>query len=701
MRTGLLLIDLQRDYLDRPGLVPPESELVPRVAELMALFRQHGLPVFHVITRVATDGTNRMPHWRDADHWACVEGTPGGQPPPELAPAPGEAVYAKPFFSAFDSPELVAALSDQRIGRVVIAGIYTHSCVRETALAAYAHGLRVLVASEAIASTDPLHARLTLDYLQDRGAPGRSLPQIRELLAPGACPTARRTWIHRNPARWDEVLGEVPLADAAEVEAVVRDAEKHSIDWQRLTHENRAERLRRWLPALMQRRERLIELLVLEVGKPLVDARAEFDYTLALLRHTLSTLETSQRRLRPRTARGLEPTYGSLEEASIRRGVGRLKRSGADARHSPSAPRFTLERTHAQPEVLATEKCFETRRRPLGVVGLITPFNNPLAIPVGKLAPALAWGNRAVWKPALAAPRLSALLLESLAEAGLDGAVRLILGDADTGRALVAARGIAAISFTGSIAAGREASAICALHGRPLQAELGGNNAVLVLADADPVAVARQLAPAVFGYAGQRCTAPRRLIVASNIQPAFETALVEAVKALGLGQPADESVRIGPLISRAAQARLVAMTAGALAGGARKLCGGRIPPGMEQGCWFAPTLIADPDPASPVVRIESFGPLAVILPARDLDHALHLCNGVSQGLVASLYSEDPASQQQFLEQAQAGILALNHAPVRIAPEAPFAAWKASGIGPPEHGRWDLEFYTRPQAVYRS
>jgi alpha-ketoglutaric semialdehyde dehydrogenase len=175
--------------------------------------------------------------------------------------------------------------------------------------------------------------------------------------------------------------------------------------------------------------------------------------------------------------------------------------------------------------------------------------------------------------------------------------------------------------------------------------------------------------------------------------------MVEATRGLKLGYPEDGTVQVGPLISQTQQCRMADFTAAGIASGGRLLCGGQVPEEFTRGCWFSPTLIAEPDPASAVVQEEIFGPVAVILHARDFDHALQLCNGVPQGLMATLMSNDPEIQQRFLDEVQAGILNINRITLSIDPVAPFGGWKDSGIGVPEHGRWDRDFYTQPQAVY--
>lgn len=647
MRPALVLIDLQRDYLDRVGLLPVEAELVANVAKLLNLCRQYSVPVFHVMTLVHADGANRMPHWVKQHRWDCLVGTPGAQPPPELAPVSDEPVFSKPYFSAFDSPDFVTAFAASGVDTLILCGIYTHACIRASALDGYRHGYEVWVATDAVGSTDQDHARLTLDYIEGRVGTCLTVAKIADQIISAsvvspASSKAPRAWLHHNPAQWNEILSEVPLAGTAEVAGATQRAAKLARTTAQQTVNSRRKVLSQWLHCLMNRKEQLVQLLVLEIGKPIKDARAEFEYAIALLCQIMKT-------------------FG--EEAP---------ETGID---------------------------FLVRRCPIGVVGLITPWNNPLAIPVGKLGPALAYGNTVVWKPALQALQISSLIMASLDEAGLGDQVGMVTGDSRTGGFLIMQEGINAISFTGSVAAGRQVAAGCAATGKTLQGELGGNNAVLVMADVDPEQTARQLAPAIFSFAGQRCTAPRRLIVEESVKGRFEAALVDATLELKIGLPQLDDTQVGPVISREQQTRLAALTAAGRSAGGRLLCGGKAPKGFDHGCWFEPTLIADPDPASVLVQEESFGPIAVVLGARNFDQALALCNNVQQGLVATIFSGNTAVQQRFLESIQAGIVAVNRAPLSINPAAPFGGWRRSGIGAPEHGRWDREFYTKPQAVY--
>jgi acyl-CoA reductase-like NAD-dependent aldehyde dehydrogenase len=341
----------------------------------------------------------------------------------------------------------------------------------------------------------------------------------------------------------------------------------------------------------------------------------------------------------------------------------------------------------------------EYRDRPLGVVAAITPWNNPVAIPLAKIVAALLFGNAVVWKPAPAVAAISSRLHDLIDAAGFPpGLVRRVCGDAALAGRLMSAQGVAAVSLTGSLAAGRAAQEICARRNLPLQAELGGNNAAIVWPDCDLDRAATLIAEAAFGFAGQRCTATRRVIIEDSARAEFLDHLATAVDALVWGDPLSENTDVGPLVSATAAQRIADLVARAQPS-AQMLFQSRRP-APKGDAFFPPTVFACDDALAEIVQEESFGPVLVVQPAHDFEQALSLCNGVPQGLVAALLSRSPERQARFLDQAQAGILKLGSATADADVEAPFGGWKASGVGPPEHGRWDRSFFTRAQAVYR-
>lgn len=660
MRPALLLVDLQRDFLDAPGLAPAAPALVGNVARLLAAFRATGQPVVHARTLVHADPDDRMPHWRREGLWRCLDGTPGAQPPAELAERPDEPVLPKTFFSPFQDGRLDAFLRP-RANLLVVAGVHEHACVRSAVLDAYQLGYEVWVAEDGIASYDPQHALASRRHLEGRACRhlpaaeiarrlGLPWPDVRD--TPACTPVhaggawqrlaCGRTWLHRNPSRSDELLYEVAVGDAAAVDAAAQAAARRQPAWAAAAGTEGAARLSAWAAALQARRTAVVSALVREIGKPVTDAEAEFDYALAL-----------------------------IGAAAARRRPDETVAAGVRVRH-----------------------------RPLGVVGLITPWNNALAIPAGKIAPALANGNTVLWKPALPGLGIVVHLLDTLREAGFPpDCVNVATGDAQTGQAVASHPDVAAVSFTGSVAAGRAIASLCAMHGKALQAELGGNNGVVIGACGDLSRAAAELAGAVFSFSGQRCTAPRRLIVTADRHDEFVALFLARVAELRIGAPDDPDTQVGPLVSPERRDEVQARIAAALSRGNRLLYGGGVPEHLRQGCWLVPAVLEAASHDDAIVREESFGPLAVVLRAADFDAALDLCNDVEHGLVASLYSDDPAQRQAFASRAQAGILRFDDAGRAIHPEAPFGGWKASGLGPPEHGRWDDTFYGRPQAVY--
>jgi len=285
--------------------------------------------------------------------------------------------------------------------------------------------------------------------------------------------------------------------------------------------------------------------------------------------------------------------------------------------------------------------------RPLGAVLALTPYNNPVAIPIGKLAPALGFGNTVVWKPA---------------------------------------------------PLGHAVAEICARRRIPLQAELGGNNGAIVWRDADLAAAARAVAEGAFGFAGQRCTANRRVIVDDAVRDAFVPLLIEAMRALPFDDPWHEATRVGPLVSALHADRVRAVIARARAAGL-EVVSADAATHRDHGAWVPPTIVVADAAAHEIVQEETFGPVLVVQPAASWEAALTALNGVRQGLVAACFTPDAGRRADFLARAEAGILKLDRSTADADAEAPFGGVKSSGLGPPEHGPGNAAFYLRMQAVY--
>jgi acyl-CoA reductase-like NAD-dependent aldehyde dehydrogenase/nicotinamidase-related amidase len=667
MKLALVLVDVQNDYLARPGLMPGADELIPKIEALLAGFRKMGLLVIHVRTLICEDGADSMPHWQRKGVVHCVTGTPGAMSPVSLAPIDGEAVVGKRHFSGFESGRLDEVLRADGVDTLIVAGLYTHGCIRATATDAYQKGYTVQVAADGVASTDPQHALISREWLEDRAARFLSIEDI--LAAIGAThPTQRHSpdtdvpaahiggawisspdlpvWEHFDPCDVTRLLARTPIADAALVCRAVHGAQLAGRSWALVPSAERSRMLERWAQVIEHYRGTWTEMLAEQIGKPLGDARDELERTAGHIRTTARLIATA------------------------------------------------ADETHGTDGLL-------TRHCPRGVIAVITPWNNPFALPVAKIASALAFGNSVVWKPALPAPEVAMAVVASLVEAGIPASLlSMVFGDAGTARALIAHPGIAAVTLTGSERAGTEAALLCARRAIPLQGELGGNNAVIVMADTDLGGAAKAVAASAFGFAGQRCTAIRRIVVDRTVCDRFTAMLLGEMDQLRVGRPLDPATRVGPLISaERRQAVMAAVRRAVTTDGGRILFGGKVPQELAGGNWYQPTLVAGLAPGAALVQEETFGPVAVIQSADGYDEAIRLCNEVSQGLVAAFFGNDTALQRRFLEEAEAGILRLNPVTFQIAADAPFGGWKSSGIGPPEHGRWDREFFARPQAIY--
>lgn len=335
------------------------------------------------------------------------------------------------------------------------------------------------------------------------------------------------------------------------------------------------------------------------------------------------------------------------------------------------------------------------RRVPLGVVGLIAPFNNPLAIPIGKIVPALFYGNAVIWKPAIPGSRIAQKTAEIFARAGDPNLLQVVCGDERTACHVMEV--CDAVTISGSIGAGHKAQEICTQHHIPLQAELGGNNAAIVWRDADLPRAAVSVAEGAFVFAGQRCTANRRVIVSAEIYDTFLDEVTKATESLVWDDPNDERTHLGPLISAASAHRVAGVIESARAASYRTITPASSPSRNES--WIAPTIICCDDPQAEVVQEETFGPVLVVQRAESWEEAIALCNGVRQGLVAALFSNSRELIEDFLRRVKCGLLKIDSSTADAAVDLPFGGWKASGIGPPEHGIANREFFMRWQAVY--
>jgi aldehyde dehydrogenase (NAD+) len=328
------------------------------------------------------------------------------------------------------------------------------------------------------------------------------------------------------------------------------------------------------------------------------------------------------------------------------------------------------------------------RNEPVGVVALLMPWNNPLAIPAGKIAAAFLGGNGIVLKPSPLDGGIGTLLVAEARAAGLAGLEIVEPADA-VGAQLAWHPNIDAIAITGSVTAGQEVAQACAATGKTLQAELGGNNAAIVATDADLSSVVPELVRNAFVYSGQRCTAIRRWVVDESIYDEF------VARALDETAKFASDPLVGELINDAAAARVVSAVDSAVAAGATRL----TPASTSRKRRVAPVIVRADSPHSDIVQRELFGPVAVIQVSTSLDEAIELANGVTQGLLIGVCSSNKATIERVTRESSVGVVQIGGRPVPVHPDAPFGGWGHSGIGPAEHGVWDMQFYTRPRTVY--
>ena len=339
-----------------------------------------------------------------------------------------------------------------------------------------------------------------------------------------------------------------------------------------------------------------------------------------------------------------------------------------------------------------------TERRPLGVVGLITPWNFPFAIPLWKLAPALVHGNTVVLKPAEQSPLLGLRAAEVLADAGLPaGVLNVVFGEAEAGDALVRHPGVAAISFTGSTAVGRSIAATVHERGAKVQTELGGKNAVIVLDDADLDAAAKIITGGAVGYGGQKCSATSRVIVEESVRAELVERLGASFEALNVGDPLEEQNTVGPLIEPEAVERTVRYAAEAEQAGARLVTGATAIEG--DGHFVRPGVLDGVAADSDFARQEVFGPLVGVVSAPDAASVADLANASEYGLVASICSNRVDRVLELARHLRVGIVKVNAPTPGVEPHIPFGGWGNSGNFEPEQGLVAREFYTEVQAIY--
>ena len=453
-----------------------------------------------------------------------------------------------------------------------------------------------------------------------------------------------------NPSDLSDSLGEYAQADAAQVSAAIAAAREAFPAWSTSGIQARADALDKVGSEILARREELGQLLAREEGKTLPES------------------------------------------------IGEVARAGNIFKF------FAGECLRQSGELLASVRpgiAVEVTREPLGVIGLITPWNFPIAIPAWKIAPALAYGNCVVIKPADLVPGCAWALAEIISRAGFPaGVFNLVMGSGRVvGEALVNDKRVDGISFTGSVGVGRGIAAACVARGAKVQLEMGGKNPQVILDDADLKTAVELSVQSAFFSTGQRCTASSRLIVTAGIYDRFVAAMAERVGQLKVGHALKAGIDIGPVVSQAQLEQDLRYIDIGRDEGARLVTGGQRVSCETEGYFLAPTLFADSDAAMRISREEIFGPVANIVRVANYEEALAMANDTEFGLSAGIATTSLKYAQHFKRHAQAGMVMVNLPTAGVDYHVPFGGRKGSSYGPREQGRYAQEFYTTVKTSY--
>lgn len=454
-----------------------------------------------------------------------------------------------------------------------------------------------------------------------------------------------------NPAT-GELLGQTSVAGAAEVDLAARTAHEAFKSWRAMPAPRRGEILYRIAQLIEERKEDLARLMSQEMGKVLFEARGD--------------------------------VQEAVDEFYYMAGEGRRLFGFTTPSEMPDKFAYTV-------------------RDPIGVVGLITPWNFPVAVPSWKLAPALIAGNTVVWKPAEDTPRVSLEFVKLMEEAGLpQGVVNVVLGPGpQTGAPVVQHPLIRVLSFTGSTATGTAISTEGARLGKRVLLEMGGKNAITVMDDANLDLAVEAILWSAFGTTGQRCTAASRLLVHRAVVDELSERLVEGAYKLRLGNPLHDDTDVGPIVNEKQLKRVHGYIEIGTGEGAKLLAGGTIERDgdLAKGFFYRPTLFGDVRPDMRIAREEIFGPVAVIIPVDSLDEAIEINNDSDYGLSSSIFTQDVNKAMRAARDMTSGIVYVNHGTTGAEVHLPFGGIRGTGNGSREAAVQALDGFTEWKSVY--
>ncbi|MBE2268665.1 MAG: aldehyde dehydrogenase family protein [Anaerolinea sp.] len=450
-----------------------------------------------------------------------------------------------------------------------------------------------------------------------------------------------------NPAT-EELVAPVAKADAQQVDAAVQAAKAAYRDWRLTPAPRRGEVLYAVAQLLTERKEALSRLMTQEMGKVLSEAR------------------------------------GDVQEA-----IDMAYYMGGEGRRmlGYTAP------------VEMPDKFGMALRDSVGVVGLVTPWNFPVAVPSWKMLPALVAGNCVVWKPSEETPAVAAAFVKVFEDAGLPpGVLNLVLGAGEAGNALVSHPDVRVISFTGSTDTGLKVYQKAAALGKKVCLEMGGKNAIIVLDDANLELATKAITWSAYGTTGQRCTATSRLIVQSGIKPKLIEALIERARVLKVGDGLQEGVEVGPLVNQKALEKVERYVGIGRDEGAQIVIGGGRPD-TGRGFFYNPTLFSEVTPSMRIAREEIFGPVLSLIEVDSLEQAVEVNNSVPFGLSSSIFTENVNNAFRAIRDLTTGIVYINHGTTGAEIQFPFGGTRGTGNGMREAGTTALDSFTEWKSVY--
>jgi aldehyde dehydrogenase (NAD+) len=476
---------------------------------------------------------------------------------------------------------------------------------------------------------------------------------MKQNLIGGAWVDGPRTTRNINPSDTRDLIGEYALADAAQTQTAIAAAQDAFASWSLSTPQQRFDALDAIGTEILARKAELGDLLAREEGKRLPEA------------------------------------------------IGEVGRAGNIFKF------FAGEALRQAGEVLGSVRPgvgVEVTREPVGVVGLITPWNFPIAIPAWKIAPALAFGNTVVFKPAELVPGSAWALAEIISRSGVPaGAFNLVMGrGTEVGATMLEDKRVNAISFTGSVATGQRVAAACVSRFAKFQLEMGGKNPFVVLDDADLAVAVNCAVDSGYFSTGQRCTASSRVIVTEGIHDKFVAAVAERIKTLKVDDARKAGTDIGPVVDDRQLVQNLEYVQIGQAEGARLVAGGQAIPTNadgQPGYFMSPALFAETTPSMRINREEIFGPVVSVQKAKNYEEALFMANDTPFGLASGIATTSLKHATHFKRHAQAGMVMVNLPTAGVDYHVPFGGRKGSSYGPREQGRYAAEFFTTVKTAY--